>query len=131
MSGKDRRCEPARLRLDAALTQSAAYRRCSGGGVTLASWLNDQGFRTRNTKKLPDGNGNLVAGPRMFTSASVHHILHNAFHMGRIRHREQILLGAHEGLLAEDVYQTVQGAMRRSSGRSQPLQQRPQREFLL
>ena len=41
------------------------------------------------------------------------------------------LPGAHEGLVSEDVYQTVQGAMRRNSGRSRTLQQRPQREYLL
>ena len=110
------------------------FRRYSAGTVTLAklaSWLNDQGFRTRNTKKLPDGSGNLVAGPRMFTSASVRHILHNPFYMGRIRHRSETLPGAHEGLVSDDVYQTVQGAMRRNSGRSRTLQQRPQREYLL
>ena len=110
------------------------YQHYAGGRVTLAtlaSSLNDQAFRTRNTKKLPDGNGNLIAGPRMFTSASIRHILHNPFYMGRIRHRGQVLPAAHDGLVPEDVYQTVQGAMRRNSGRSQTLQQRPQREYLL
>ncbi len=67
----------------------------------------------------------------MFTGASVRNILHNPFYMGRIRHRDQILPGAHDGLVPEDVYQTVQDAMRRNSGRSQTLQQRPKREYLL
>ena len=73
----------------------------------------------------------MSAGPRQFTSASVRHILHNPFYMGMIRHRDQILPGAHEGLVPEDVYRTVQGAMRRNSGHSQALQRRPQREYLL
>ena len=84
-----------------------------GGGsvtlATLASWLNEEGFRTRNTKKLPDGNGNHVAGPRLFTNASVRNILHNPFYMGRIRHRHQTLPGAHDGLVSEDVFETGGG----------------------
>ena len=110
------------------------FRRYSGGSVTLAtlaSWLNENDFRTRNTKKLPDGNGNLVAGPRLFTNASVRNILHNPFYMGRIRHRDQVLPGVHDGLVSEDVYQTVEGAMRRNSGRSRTLHPRPEREYLL
>ncbi len=39
--------------------------------ATLASCLNEQGFRTRNTKMLPDAEGKLVEGPRLFTNASV------------------------------------------------------------
>ena len=31
----------------------------------MASWLNQQGFRTRNMHKLPDANGNLTSGPKL------------------------------------------------------------------
>ena len=75
------------------------FRRYSSGMVTLATLagrLNDQGFRTRNTKKLPDGGGGSVAGPRLFTSASVRHILHNAIYCGNVRHRDELLPGVHE-----------------------------------
>ena len=73
--------------------------------AALASWLNDQGFRTRNTKRLSDGNGGLTSGPRLFTTTSVRGILHNAFYTGRVRHRDQLLPGAHEALVSADISQ--------------------------
>ncbi len=54
------------------------FRRYATGTATsaqLAIWLNDQGFRTRNTKKLPGPDGMLVCGPRLFTTDSVKGIL--------------------------------------------------------
>ena len=44
----------------------------------LAAWLNDQGLRTRNTRKLANPDGSITQGPRLFTNASVRVILHNA-----------------------------------------------------
>ena len=75
------------------------FRRYFSGTVTLsqlASDLNSQGLRTRNTKKLPVGNGDTSHGPRLFTVASVRGILHNPFYTGRVRHMAQLLPGAHE-----------------------------------
>ena len=99
--------------------------------ATLASWLNDEGFRTRNTKRLPDAQGELVAEPRMFTTASVRGILHNPFFTGRVRHRDKLYEGQHESLVSVELFETVQHAMKKNSGRSQTLQPRPQREYLL
>ena len=99
--------------------------------ATLASWLNDEGFRTRNTKKLPDGNGGYSTGPRLFTNASVRHILHNLFYTGQVRHKDQLLPGLHESLVVQGIFQTVQDAMRRNSGRSRTLHTSPEREYLL
>ena len=99
--------------------------------ATLASSLNDRGFKTRNTKKLPDGNGGHVTGPRLFTNASVRHILHNPFYTGKVRHKNEVLPGAHEALVSDDVFQTVRDAMRRNSGRSRTLHPHPKREYLL
>ena len=110
------------------------FSRYASGSVTLAtlaSWLNDEGFRTRNTKKLPDGNGGHSSGPRLFTNASVRNILHNPFYTGRVRHKDQLLPGVHEALVSDDLFQTVQEAMRRNSGRSRTLHARPEREYLL
>ena len=110
------------------------FGRYASGTVTLAalaSWLNDRGFRTRNTRKLPDGNGGHVSGPRLFTNASVRNILHNPFYTGKVRHKNEVLPGAHEPLVSDDVFQTVQDAMRRNSGRSRTLHPRPEREYLL
>jgi site-specific DNA recombinase len=63
------------------------FKRYASGTTTLsqlASWLNSEGFRTRNTKKLPDAEGNLAAGPRLFTVASVRGILHNSFYTSKV-----------------------------------------------
>jgi len=45
------------------------FRRYATGTVTLANlatWMNSEGFKTRNRHKLPDANGDLLAEPRMF-----------------------------------------------------------------
>ena len=110
------------------------FARYSSGTVTLsqlASSMNGQGFTTRNTKKLPDGSGDLNGGPKFFTTASVRGILHNPFYSGKVRHKDQILPGAHEPLVSQDVFDTVQIALRRNSGRSETLHPRPEREYLL
>ena len=77
----------------------------------LAYWLNDNGFRTKNTKKLPDGNGNLVSGPRLFTTASVRGILHNVFYTGLVRHKDETFQGAHESIIATEIFETVETAL--------------------
>ena len=50
---------------------------------------------------------------------------------GRVRHKGELLLGAHEALVSDDVFQTVQDAMRRNSGHSRTLHPHPEREYLL
>ncbi len=110
------------------------FRRYAPGNVTvssLASWLNNQGFRTRNTKHLSDGRGGEMGGPRLFTTSSVRGILHNPFYAGMIRHGENLLPGAHEAIITEDAFHTVTATLKRNSGRSETLQARPEREYLL
>ena len=110
------------------------FQQCSSGTVALselASWMNNEKFRTRNTKKLPDRNGGATAGPKLFTTASVRGILHNPFYTGKVRHRDQLLPGAHEGLVSEDLFQAVQLALKKNSGRSETLHAHPEREYLL
>ena len=97
----------------------------------LASWLNGLGLRTRNMHKPPSPDGNPVGGPRMFTVASVRGILHNPFYTGKVKHRDQLLPGAHESLVSHEVFDAVQTAMKRNSGRSRTLDPRPEREYLL
>ena len=77
----------------------------------MATWLNGQGFRTRNMKKIADGSGILQGGPRLFTTASVRGILHNSFYYGKVKHLEQLLTGMQEPLVSEELFQTVQSAM--------------------
>jgi len=110
------------------------FKRYASGTTTLsqlATWLNDQGFRTRNMHKLPDANGDMAAQPRLFTVASVRGILHNPFHMGKVRHKDQLLPGVHKPLVSQELFDTVQAAMKRNSGRSSTLHPRPEREYLL
>ena len=110
------------------------FRRYSLGTTTLsqlAVWLNGEGLRTRNTKKLPDGDGHLTAGPRLFTTASVRGILHNPFYMGKVSHKGQLLPGVHVPLVSPEMFETVQAALKKNSGRSETLNPRPKREYLL
>ena len=93
--------------------------------------MNSQGLRTRNTKRLPSGNGDSHAGPRLFTVASVRWILHNPFYTERVKHRDQLLPGAHDSLVSEEVFDVVQSTLKRNSGRSETLHPRPEREYLL
>jgi len=67
----------------------------------------------------------------LFTNASVRVILHNAFYAGKVKHRDQVLPGSHQALVSEDLYQAVQEALKRNSGRSETLHPRPEREYLL
>jgi DNA invertase Pin-like site-specific DNA recombinase len=96
---------------------SELFKRYSSGTTTLsqqASWLNNQGFHTRNMHKLPDPQGNLIAEPRLFTLASVRGILHNPFYTGKVKHQDQLLPGAHEALVSEGLFQTVQAALKKN-----------------
>ena len=97
----------------------------------LAFWLNDNGFRTKNTKKLPDANGNLVSGPRLFTTASVRGILHNAFYTGLVKHKDETYQGLHEAVISTEIFETVEANLSKNSGRSTTLKARPEREYLL
>jgi hypothetical protein len=97
----------------------------------LAAWLNDQGFRTRNTKKLPGPDGLLTSGPRLFTTASVKVILHNPFYAGLVKHNDELYQGAHEPLISQETFHLVEANLRKNSGRSRTLAPHPEREYLL
>ncbi len=109
------------------------HRYASGTATTggLASWLNDSGFKTRNTKSLPDVDGKLVAGPKLFTTSSVRNILHNPFYYGMVKHRGELRQGVHEPLIGKDVFDLVEDTMKRNSGRSSTLTSRTERTYLL
>ena len=110
------------------------FHRYASGLTTLshlATWLNTQGFRTRNRHKLSPGQGNPVAEPRQFTTASVRGILHNPFYTGRVRHKDQVLPGVHPALVSSSLFDSVQTTMKKNSGRSETLHTRPEREYLL
>ena len=110
------------------------FREYSSGTETMANlggWLNDHGFRTRNRKSLPDGNGGYAAGTKLFTRASVRIILHNPFYMGQIRHGDETYPGQHQPIVSAALYGRVQTAIARNSGRSSTLRTRPPRDYLL
>ncbi|MFQ6028514.1 MAG: recombinase family protein, partial [Dehalococcoidia bacterium] len=97
----------------------------------LAYWLNDAGFRTRNTRKLAGPDGSLESGARLFTNASVRGILHNPFYMGMVKYKGQLFAGQHEALVSKEVFDLVEVTLRNNSGRSRNFASNPQREYLL
>ena len=110
------------------------FRRYAAGATTLsilATWLNENGFRTRNMHRLPDANGNLSSGPKLFTTASVRGILHNSFYTGKIAYNGKLLPGLHEALVDAGVFDSVQTTLKKNSGRSETLSVKPQRQYLL
>ena len=82
----------------------------SGGNslASVASWLNEKGFRTRNKRELKNGSGNLVTGPQPFTLYSVRWLLHNSFFTGKVKYRDQLLPGKHEVIMNEELFNRVQ-----------------------
>jgi site-specific DNA recombinase len=110
------------------------FNRYASGTTTLsqlAGWLNGQGIRTRNMHRLPDANGNLTTGPRLFTTSSVRGILHNPFYTGKVSHKGKLIPGLHEALVNQEVFEIVQATLKKNSGRSETLQSRPLKEYLL
>ena len=110
------------------------FRRYASGTTTLsqlAGWLNDNGFRTRNMHKIADASGQLNSGPKLFTVASVRGILHNPFYTGKIKHRGEIMPGVHDSLISEELFDTVQATLKKNNSRSETLNPRPERHYLL
>lgn len=134
-----RRCEPehpgsTHVRGTEGPAVTGLFERYATGTATLsrlAAWMNGQGFRTRNMHRLPDAQGNLTTGPRLFTSASVRGILHNPFYAGRVVHRGKPSAGVHETLTSQEIFDAVQLTTKRNSGRSETLAASPQRDYLL
>ena len=99
--------------------------------ATLASWLNHEGFRTRNTKPLLGADGEMTAGPRWFTTSSIRGLLNNAFFTGKVKHKGKLHPGLHDPLVSQSVFDQVQSAMKKNSGRSNTMRSHPEREYLL
>ena len=78
-----------------------------------------------------NGNDSEKAGPKLFNTPSVRGILHNPFYAGKIKQRDQLLLGTHDALVSQELFDAVQSTMGRNSSRSETLQPHPQREYLL
>ena len=95
--------------------------------VLLAAWLNREGFRTRNRHRFEKEG----AKSRFFTSSSVRGLLHNPFYAGKVRHRDELLDGAHEAVVSWALFEQVQANLKRNAGRSTTLTARPAREYLL
>lgn len=106
------------------------FKRYAAGTTTtvqLAAWMNGQGHRTNNRHRM----GNDEAEGRFFTNASIRGILHNAFYAGKVKHKDELLDGAHEPLISWEIFEQVQANLRRNSGRSRTLEPKPAREYLL
>jgi len=115
-------------------TVTEMFKRYATGNTTLAQlagWLNDSGFRTKNMHKHSNGAGEVISGPRLFTTASVRVILHNPFYAGMVKHNDSFYEGLHEPLITRDLFDTGQVMMRKNSGRAETLHTRPERQYLL
>jgi hypothetical protein len=53
------------------------------------------------------------------------------FYTCKVSHKGKLIQGLHEALVTEDVFETVQTALKKNSGRSETLQAGPTREYLL
>ena len=84
----------------------------------IAGWLNDQGFRTRNTKRMQGPDGSVVSGPRRFTIASVRWILHNSFFTGKVKHNGDEYPGLHDPVVDESLFEVVQQRMKHARSRN-------------
>jgi len=137
--GRVKLCEPEHLggvhpHASEAKAVRELFHRYATGTTTLgllASWLNDQGFRTRNRNSFPDADGILISGPRLFTTSSVRGILHNPFYAGKIQYQGKLLPGAHQALVSQEVFDLVQATLKKNNGRSETLHPRPERQYLL
>ncbi|MCI0894944.1 MAG: recombinase family protein, partial [Chloroflexi bacterium] len=58
-------------------------------------------------------------------------MLHNPFYAGKIKHGGQLLPGSHDAIVSQELFDSVQSAMKRNSSRSETLHPRPEREYLL
>ena len=109
------------------------FLRYSSGTTTLsqlAGWLNAQGIRTRNMHRFRVSKDGIASGS-LFTTASVRGILHNPFYAGKIKHGGQLFPGSHDAIVSQELFDSVQSAMKRNSSRSETLHPRPEREYLL
>ena len=110
------------------------FRRYAAGDVScgeLASGLNGQGFRTRNTKKLPDARGALSQEPRLFTAHAVADLLKNRFYGGYVAYKGEYFQGQHDALVSQEIFDLAQDALRKNNGRSRTLVSQPLRQYLL
>lgn len=89
--------------------------------ASLASWLNEKGFKTHNKQYLRDGAGNLVNGPRPFTLFSVRWLLHNPIFTGKVNYRGELHPGLHIPIIDEDLFNKVQERLRYARGKSRTL----------
>jgi len=99
--------------------------------ATLAAWMNEHGYRNRNTRKMKDGYDNLVSGPKLFTTSSVRGILHNPFYYGMVKHKSERYVGSHQAIITQETFELVDDTLRKNSGRSATLNPTPEREYLL
>ena len=106
---------------DEAEAVSKIFSMYASGGHSLASlatWMNQQNFRTRNKRSLKTGSGETVSGPRSFTQFSMRWLLHNPFFTGKIKYRDQLYPGLHEAIIDEALFSQVQEKLKSAKGRS-------------
>ena len=81
---------------------------------TLASWLNDQGCRTKGRRRADTLDEEVQINGRRFTHWAVRDILKNPFYTGKVRHKDQLFDGRHQAIVNQDLFDTVQERMKKN-----------------
>ena len=85
--------------------------------ATLAKWLNDSGYRT-NGKRPTEILGQIVEGNgRRFTHWAVRDILKNPFYIGKVRYKDELFDGRHQGLVNQELFDQVHKKMKKNRSR--------------
>ena len=84
---------------------------------TLASWLNEQGCRTNGRRRAEILGEKVAVDGRRFTHWAVRDILKNPFYVGKVRYRKEVFEGRHDGIVGQELFDSVQERMRRNRSR--------------
>ena len=57
--------------------------------ATVATWLNDQGYRTKGKRRVELFGEVIEVDGRLFTNYDVRDILKNRFYIGQVRHKDE------------------------------------------
>lgn len=96
----DKKLPPIQVIKEAEAVKEAAQQRVEGRSYgEIATWLNNQGFRTR------EGH--------VFTAHAVKDMLNNHFYCGYVKYKDKEYPGKHEAVISEEIFNRVQSRRQR------------------
>ena len=75
---------------------------------TLATWMNDQGFRTNSKRPMLILGEVISTEGRRFTNYSIRDMIKNAFYAGKVRHLNELYDGKHQAIISQALYDAAQ-----------------------